>query len=237
MSRRCATCASSQPSGLASLLRTDTAGRIRWMRRSRLVKVPSFSAKVARGSTTSAIWAAGVRKVSITARKSSRSRAAMPSPPASSFRMPLLKFGLSPMTSIVLMSLPAAASISARPRLRCAGRGRPQAVSMRARCSSSTGGWPPGSRWGTQPISAAPCALAPGSIGNMPPPALPTLRVSRARSPRAATQSWWMASGMLSIPYTMAPLSAPANSRAARAMSSAGTPVAAARSSSIRSSS
>ena len=52
-----------------------TTRRTRWTRRSELVKVPSFSANEAAGSTTSASSAVSCRKMSCTTRKSSRSKA------------------------------------------------------------------------------------------------------------------------------------------------------------------
>ena len=51
------------------------AARTRCTRRSVLVKVPFFSAKLAAGSTTSARLAVSVRKMSWTTRKSSLSKA------------------------------------------------------------------------------------------------------------------------------------------------------------------
>ena len=62
-----------------------------WTRRSRFVKVPSFSAKVDDGSTTLAAWAISERNVSCTTRNSSFRAASRASPSS-----PLVKLGLSP---------------------------------------------------------------------------------------------------------------------------------------------
>ena len=58
-------------SGIAWVLPTSSTFRRGWTRRSRFVKVPSFSAKVTDGSTTSADWARSERNVSCTTRNSS----------------------------------------------------------------------------------------------------------------------------------------------------------------------
>ena len=59
-----------QNSGRDSLFFTEITGLKVWIRRSKFVKVPDFSAKVDLGSTTSACSAAGLMKVSCTTRNS-----------------------------------------------------------------------------------------------------------------------------------------------------------------------
>ena len=99
----------------------SSARRTRCTRPSMFVKVPSFSAKEAAGSTTSACAAVGVRNMSCTTRNSTFSRAACANCPSGKATA-----GLAPRTKSAFSApRPAASSISTVFRPAFSGRFSP----------------------------------------------------------------------------------------------------------------
>ena len=135
----------------------STACRRSCTRRSRLVYVPSCSAKATRGSTMSACSARSLRKRSWTTRSSDCDRA---------WRAASSRAGLSPTTWTAFTRPSRTAwKRSLTPTPGVCGRSLVHALSNMPRPSaSSTATWP-GRKPGTQPTSHAPCSLVPGEEG------------------------------------------------------------------------
>ncbi len=116
------------------------AGRMSCTRRSVLVKVPSFSANPAAGSTTSARCAVSLGKRSCTTRKSTAS-----SPSATWVRLGSDSMGFSPMTKMARMSprsAPWMISVTVSPGLAPnVSKGTLQPAANLRRTASSATGW------------------------------------------------------------------------------------------------
>ena len=113
------------------------AWRTRWTRRSLLVNVPSFSAKLAEGRITSASSPVSFMKISM---QTTKSRASMAC--CAWLRLGSLISGFSPMTTmarICPVRAPSTISVTVRPGL--GGRATSQARSKLPRISGSSTRW------------------------------------------------------------------------------------------------